>query len=226
MRAEIHTLSWPNADTRMEAAQDSVFAHFQIPLHRHKIRKRHGLWMDEVMRTCDSAVVGFVDNDCIPLNADIVQYAANYVDQHKTFFGIAQASNHIGTHAHVFAAPAFYFIWRQAWFDLGQPSFAETARSDVAEEVSYVAEERGLRYRALYPTNFEAEPAEGVWRLGNYGFYGIGTVFAGSVYHLYQGRMKTNVDRFVARCRDVVNGTFTTDGMYSALQPYPGRIVP
>ncbi len=226
MRAEIHTLSWPNSDPRMDEAQDSVFAHFQIPIRRHKVQVRHGLWMDEVLRSSDSEIVGFVDNDCIPLNPNIVKYTANYVGAHKTFFGIAQASNHIGTRAHIFAAPAFFFIYRQTWFDLGQPTFAETPRSDVAEEVSYVAEEKGLRYRAFYPTHFEAEPVEGVWRLANYGFFGIGTVFAGSIYHLYQGRLKKNGDRFVNTCQKVVDGTFTVEGMHSSLQYYPGKIVP
>jgi hypothetical protein len=223
---ELHTLSWPNADARLETAQDAVFAHFDLPLRRHKRHMRHGVWMDEVMRTAQAPVVGFFDNDCIPLRASAVAEAVAYAATHRTFCGIAQASNHIGTRAHIFAAPAFYVIWRQAWFDLGQPTFAETKRSDVAEEVSYVAEEKGLRYRALYPTAFEAEPTEGVWRLSNYGFFGIGTVFSDAAYHLYQGRKQRNVDLFVRRCRDVIEGTFTTAGMHDALTYYPGRVVP
>lgn len=226
MKAEIYSLSWPNSDVRIEEAQDRVFRHFQIPLVRHKIHMRHGLWMNEVLRKSSADVLGFVDNDCIPLNAEIVHYTMNYVGKFKSFYGIAQASNHIGTRSHIFAAPAFYFIYRQSWFDLGCPTFAETERSDVAEEVSYVAEEKGLRYRAYYPTHFEAEPREGVWRLSNFGFFGIGTVFAGSIYHLYQGRFKENVDRFELCADRVVNGTFSTSGMFSSQEHYEGRIVP
>jgi len=226
MQVQIHSLSWPDSDVRMENAQDLVFQHFGLPLQRHKLKMRHGLWMDEVLRQSKVDVVGFVDNDCIPLNSDIVRYTATYAGQHKTFFGIAQASNHIGTKSHIFAAPAFFFIYRQCWFDLGCPTFAETARSDVAEEVSYVAEEKGLRYRAFYPTHFEAEPVEGVWRLSNYGFFGIGTVFADSIYHLYQGRFKHNVDRFVKCSEQVVNGTFSTSGMFESRLHYNGRIAP
>lgn len=226
MRTELHSLSWPDADPRMEEAQARVFRHFTLPVNRHKRRAHHGPWMDEVLRVTNADVIGFFDNDCIPLRPAVVQQTVRYVLRHKTFFGLAQASNHIGTKAHVFAAPAFFVIPKQVWLDLGSPSFAQTPRSDVAEEVSYIAEEKGLRYRAYFPTHFDAEPTEGVWRLGNYGFYGVGTVFGDAVYHLYEGRKKQNVDLFVRRCEEVVNGTFTTQGMHRSLAHYDGRIVP
>lgn len=226
MRAEIHSLSWPNSDARLFEAQRKVCSHFEIPVQQHQLQMRHGLWMNEVLKASKADVVGFLDNDCVPLNRDIVITTANYVAQHKTFWGIAQASNHIGTKSHIFAAPAFFFIYRQIWFDLGCPTFAETARSDVAEEVSYIAEEKGLRYRAFYPTCFEQEPVEGAWRLSNYGFFGIGTVFGDSIYHLYQGRFQKNVDLFVQRCDEIVAGTFSTSSMFRSLDHYTGRVVP
>lgn len=81
-------------------------------------------------------------------------------------------------------------------------------RSDVAEEVSFRAEKLGIRYRTLYPTCFELDPVEGVWALGSYGFYGIGTVFDNSVYHLFQSRFSQNVELFVRRCDEVIQGAF------------------
>ena len=107
---------------------------------------------------------------------------------------------------------------------MGKPSFVENSRSDVAQEVSYVAEDMMVPYKSLYPTHFEREPVEGVWRLGNYGYYGIGTVFANSVYHLFQGRYQQNADLYKIRCQQIVDGTFTTEGMFSALDLYNGRI--
>lgn len=41
---------------------------------------------------------------------------------------------------------------------MGKPSFLEMGRADVAEEVSYRAEEMGIHYRTLFPTHFEREP--------------------------------------------------------------------
>jgi hypothetical protein len=100
----------------------------------------------------------------------------------------------------------------------------ENSRSDVAEEVSYVAEDYMVPYKALYPTHFECEPIEGVWRLSNYGYYGIGTVFANCVYHLYQGRYKQNADLFKKRCDEIVAGTFSTNDMFNSQDIYIGKI--
>ena len=69
----------------------------------------------------------------------------------------------------------------------------------------------------MYPTHFERSPIEGLWALSNYGYYGIGTHFVGGIYHLYQGRYNTNIELFEKRCQDVIDGTFTTDGMHNSL---------
>ena len=97
----------------------------------------------------------------------------------------------------------------------------------MAEEVSYIAEDFGVRYRCLYPSTFEREPVEGVWPLGNYGYYGVGTTFDNTVYHLYQGRMGNNIQLFVDRCKEIVDGTFDNRFHNSSItMNYKGRIVP
>jgi hypothetical protein len=105
------------------------------------------------------------------------------------------------------------------------PSFSENSRSDVAEEVSYVAEAKGKRYRCLYPTRFDGIPLEGVWRLSNYGFFGIGTLFADKIYHLYQGRFNKNVELFCRRCDQIVEGKFDMSGMHDSLSEFRGNVV-
>jgi hypothetical protein len=228
---EIHTLSWPDNDPKMVAAHKAVTKYLELPVIYTEQKVMHGAWMNHILENSTADVLGFFDSDCVPTNKDIVMYAANYALAHQSFIGIAQASNHIAPKSHIFAAPAFYFIYREAWTRIGKPSFLETfpqgGRSDVAEEVSYRAEERGLRYKALYPTHFEREPVEGAWHLGNYGIYGVGSHFEGGVYHLYQGRFGNNSDLFVQRCADIVEGKFSTDGMISSKDlNYGGRVVP
>lgn len=218
MNYEIHTLAWENADRRMIDAHRSVIDHFRLPVNYHRRTVPHGLWMTRLLERASCDVVGFLDLDCVPLNREIVISSIRQAFEQNSFVGVAQASNHLSNKAHIFAAPAFFFIKVAAWHKLGRPSFAETARSDVAQEVSYIAEERGLRYRALYPQCYEDKAAEGVWRLGNYGFFGIGTVFEGGVYHLYQGRYPSNLARFETRCAEIVAGTFSTAGFHSAQQ--------
>ena len=67
-----------------------------------------------------------------------------------------------------------------------------------------------MKYRALMPTYFEKPSSEGLWPLSNLGYYGIGTVFDNTIYHLYQSRMAENIEMFVKRCDEVINGRFTT----------------
>lgn len=226
MNVEIHTLSWDNNDPRMIEQHQKVFDHFLVPISYTFGNYPHGLWMDAVLRKSKADIVGFIDSDCIIFDRFAIENALDYVVNSGTFIGLAQASNHIKPCSHIFAAPSFFFINRECWNSLGQPSFTENPRSDVAQEVSYVAEERGIRYRALYPIGFDAEPVEGVWRLGNFGLYGIGTQFESGVYHLYQGRYRKNVDLFVERCEEIVRGYIRGPVHLSDNFNYPGRIVP
>ncbi len=47
--------------------------------------------------------------------------------------------------------------------------------------------------------------------LSNLGYYGIGTVFDNSIYHLYQSRMAENIELFVKRCDQVTEDNFTME---------------
>ena len=76
------------------------------------------------------------------------------------------------------------------------------------------------------PTYFEKGSSEGVWPLGSLGYYGIGTVFDNSIYHLYQSRMAENIELFVSRCKQVIDNTFTTEGFHTSTTfNYKGKIV-
>ena len=54
-----------------------------------------------------------------------------------------------------------------------------------------------------------------MWCLGNYGSYGIGSVFADRVFHLYQGRFTDNLKLFVQVCTSIRSGSFITEGYLS-----------
>ena len=227
MKLQINSLHWDNYNPDMLQAHKDVMEHLDIKVNYHQQKLNHGIWMDHVMKTSKADVVGFIEPDCIPITKQIVLDAAKYAYDNKSFVGIAQVANHLGTKSHIYAAPAFYFIHKECWDKMGQPTFRETLRADVAEEVTYRAEELGIRYRTYYPDFFEREPEEGLWPLGSYGYYGVGTVFHNSIYHLYQGRMGNNAELYVQRCKDVINGNFSTVGFYSSKTfNYNGRVVP
>ncbi|MFZ9610088.1 MAG: hypothetical protein ACO294_05230 [Methylococcales bacterium] len=210
MRVDFYSLHWDNVNQDMLKAHKRVMEHFNIPMNYHAVNMNHGNWMQRVINNSNSDVVVILEPDCIPLNKDIFEYI-KYAHRHETFVGIAQVSNHIPPKSHIYAAPAFYAMSKKAYKRLGQPGFTETHRSDTAEEICYIAEDYGVKYRALMPTYFEKPPSEGLWPLSNLGYYGIGTVFDNSIYHLYQSRMAENIEMFIKRCDEVINGTFTTE---------------
>lgn len=216
MKVEFNSLHWNNVNKDMLHAHMKVMDNFGILMnYSNADGVNHGLWMQKVIQNSSSDVVIFFEPDCIPLNKKYLEYI-RYAYKHNTLVGIAQVSNHIPPRSHIYAAPGFYAISRKMYDELGSPSFTETRRSDTAEEISYIAETRGKRYRALLPTAFEKAPAEGVWPLSNIAYYGIGTVFDNSIYHLYQSRMAENIELFVKRCNEVVQGTFSTDTFISS----------
>ena len=76
------------------------------------------------------------------------------------------------------------------------------------------------------PTYFYQEPEEGLWPLSNLGYYGIGTVFDDSIFHLYQSRMAQNIELFVSVCNQVIDSSFSTSNFTkSTTFNYSGNIV-
>jgi hypothetical protein len=226
MKVELHTLYWDNTPVEQIEAHKRVTKEFGLPVNYHQQNVPHGMWMDSVCEQADSDIIGFLDADCVPLSRDAVLNAMSYVKKNNTFLGIAQVSNHIKPKSHIYAAPAFFFLTKSCWREIST-SFSETIRSDVGEEFTYVAESKGKRYRCLYPVTFEREPQEGVWPLGNYGYYGIGTVFDNYCYHLYQGRLQSNLELFIKRCNEIVEGNFDNRFHVSSTAfDFKGRVVP
>jgi hypothetical protein len=216
MTVEIHTLSWPNTNTDMITAHQNVCRHLDLNVNYTFQQIRHGQWINDIMNNSTSDVVGFLDNDCVPTNRKVVDDAIIWAANNKSFVGTAQVSNWRSTKAHIFASPAFFFIWRETWKSMQCPTFLESENADVAENVSHTADIMNIPYKALYPTHHCVPSHEGLWKLHNYGWFGIGTHYEGGVFHLYQGRMEKNVKLFVDRCNDIIAGNFTTEGMNSS----------
>jgi hypothetical protein len=221
MKVSVHSLYFPNINPTVVEYHKKIYEKFEIPvqytvMNRPPIRQipcDHGIWMDEIISKYDSDIFVFVDVDCVPLNRAAFDSGLSYVIQNNSFIGTAQASNHIPPRSHIFASPAFFFISKDCHIRMGSPSFKETQRSDVAQEVSYVAEEKNINYKCWYPTKFDGKPMSGLWKLSNYGIYGIGTLFADKIYHLYESRFNANVDLFKKRCEQILSDNFDSSTM-------------
>lgn len=209
----INTLYWPNTDPDIVKAHSDVMNHFDLPVGYTVHQMPHGMWMDAVMEQSTSDIVCFFDIDCVPTNKEVIDAAVAYVQRTQSFIGISQVSNHIKPCSHIFAAPAFFMIWRETWNKMLKPTFAEQVKCDVGENVSYIAEMMGLKFKTLFPTHYYRQPENERWYLHSYGEYGIGTHFEGGIFHLYQGRHPQNQQLFKEVCASIIDGTFTTDGM-------------
>lgn len=108
VKAEIHSLNWPDAEERIPQQQAAVFQHFQLPIRQHRMRADHSQWMDAVLKNSRADVVLFVDNDCVPLSREAVMEAISWAQRNNSFLGLAQAMNHINNGIHVFAAQRFW----------------------------------------------------------------------------------------------------------------------
>lgn len=216
MKISINTLHWDNVDSRIILSHKKVMKSLAIPVNYNCSNIRHGVWMDIIFENTIADIYVFFDIDCVPINRDAYDESLQYVIDNNTFIGNAQVSNHIEPKTHIFAAPSFFAISRDCYNKLNKPSFCETHRSDVAEEVSHVADSMGVNYRCLYPTKFDkASETDGVWRLGGYGVYGIGTIFEDKFYHLFQSRIRKNVDLFERRCEEIITTGINTEGMHN-----------
>lgn len=225
LKVSINTFYYPGTNIEFVNAHKNVLKHFNIPVNYYEQQIHHAQFMEEVINRSDADVVGFLDIDCVPLTKDAVGDLVRYVVKNKSIAGNVQATNHLYPMSHLFIAPSCFFIWKPLYDAIGKPSFFPTQHTDVAQNVCRIAEEYGVRSKAFYPTHFEDEPEEGVWWLHNYGLYGVGTVFDGKFYHLFQSRFQKNVDLFIKRCSQIVNGTFSTDGMFNSRDfDFSGRI--
>jgi len=213
-----HTLYYPNMSEKMVNSHKKVMAHFEIPVNYTNERVNHGTWLGRVLERSNSDFVCFFDTDCVPITIEGLQNSIKEAINLQTFVGIAQASNHIhGFTHHIFAAPGFLIVKREIYEQFGKPNMMGTPRSDAAQELSHIADEKNIKYGLIYPTHYEHGPKETggkPWNLGNYGVYGIGTTYGNVCYHLYQGRFEHNVTLFEKRCEEIINNEFSTDGMH------------
>ncbi len=180
----IVALYWDNIDPRIVAAQRAVFSHFGYQIDQRECTGvNHGDFLDAYMGELGPDDVALLtDIDCFPLNKEIVERAFAAA-RAGAIFGCAQSTNHIDPDR-IFVAPMFMAISRQTWDQLGRPSFRPDAENDVAQRLNARAREAGVTIEMLYPYGAIVPK----WRLGDIGFYGLGTFYRSGVFHLFESR--------------------------------------
>jgi hypothetical protein len=170
----------------------------------------------EMLRERGHDAIMFLDIDCVPINECAIDYMFKQAYAGK-IIGDAQRSNHIDNDQHVFAAPHNVTFTIDNYDKLGKPSFMPNYRGDVAEELTFRAEESKIDVEIIMPIKFDAPPirmdweknAETFWRLAD-GMpnYGIGTTFGTSeselFWHNYQIFHAGQQERFQNKCKELL----------------------
>lgn len=151
-----------------------------------------------------------LDIDCIPLNQEALEYVFERADQ-GVLIGNVQRSHYIDNNAHLFIGSSCLCLNKEVFEKLGKPNFCPTVRGDIAEEFVYLAEEKNIPIEFFVPHDYEASPhGAKEWALdGKMNPYGIGTTFMRETgeetfYHLFESRHNLHVDKFINKCKSVL----------------------
>lgn len=169
--------------------------------------------MDELFFKRNYETILILDIDCIPLSDYAIDYVFSEAEKGK-IVGNIQRSNHIENNKHVYVAPSCMCISKETYMKLGYPSFDITNRSDIGEEVCYIAEENNVELEMFMPVSYEKLPydQDKPWDLkDDMPKYGIGTTFVNKhgkemYYHLFQSRLNQFSDLFFLKCAKILLG--------------------
>lgn len=214
-----------NISSEVVDAQKKVVSQFNpsgVPHYSVLTQKNPGDTLDALIKILfedkKHDAIMFLDIDCVPLNSDAIDYMFDSA-YGGTLIGDAQRSNHIENGQHVFVAPHNITFTEHLYDTLGRPSFAPTHRGDVAEELTFIAEERKVNVEILLPVRYDAPPIRMHWETDTTPYwaladgmspYGIGTTFATAggyemFWHNYQIFHNGQQERFLAKCKELLN---------------------
>lgn len=179
--------------------QKKVFDYFETPINQFIGEIRHPEFMDYIIEHVDVDFYVFFDIDCIPLKKDILTILIDSIGE-TTMLGIEQQCNSKTNLEHLYAGPACFAISKKFYDEIGKPSFNETDRSDVGEELTFKCELLGKEFKLIEKTHSEDE----IWKLKGGRFFGHGTTYGDNlVYHQFEVRQYN--DKFINKCKEILN---------------------
>jgi hypothetical protein len=158
----------------------------------------HPAALEKCLANCETDVVVFLDIDCIPLNKQALITLEDRASK-GILVGAVQRANHLQNDEHIYVGPSCLAFSRSKYYDLGSPSFHETLRGDVGEELTYRWQESGAPVFFLWPTNVQRP----MWLLNNRQSFGYGTTFGNMFYHAFC--IRENTTYFISKCIEILN---------------------
>lgn len=202
----------------VEKFNPSKVAHYQV-----LSQAPPGYTMDklvDMLKDKGHDAIMFLDIDCVPLNDCAIDYMFQQAYTGKVI-GDAQRSNHIDNGQHIFAAPHNVTFTISDYEKLGKPSFMPNYRGDVAEELTFAAEEGNIPVEIIMPIRFDAPPIRMAWETNTEPFwrladgmphYGVGTTFgiekdgdaSEMFWHNFQISHPGQQQRFIDKCKELL----------------------
>ena len=159
----------------------------------------HAQALGRISRSCSSDLLIFLDIDCIPLSFGAFK-SLELNAMSGSLTGCVQRANHKNNNAHLYIGPFCMAFNRMKYEFLGSPTFEETPRGDIGEELTYAWQERGEPLCFFWPS----EVLQPVWDLRENEKFGFGTTYDGMFYHSFCIRDPRLHQHFIEKCHQVL----------------------
>jgi len=159
----------------------------------------HALGLNDYFRDLRHDAYLILDVDCIPLAPWVMPWLLENALA-GVVVGAAQRANHLDNGGHLYAGPCALAFSRETFERVGRPSFGDTGRGDVGEELTYACEEAGIPVSLLWPTDVTTPR----WTLRPGVPFGLGTTYAGALFHAFEISKRHTVGMFLEKCRHVL----------------------
>lgn len=199
----ISTFIGKNRSLEIHEWHRKVFNHFNLPINYiyipfelgYPYGKAIDYYVNSLLDYIDYFI--FMDVDAIPLKNNSIETIINFIKNKETIWGLSQQSTHIlknGIPNHPYAGFSSCAFSKDLYIKLGKPTFSETPRGDIGEELTWRCEELGYNVCLSYPTEFHELTEEEMFNTGNakHGWVnngiklGMGTTFGnGLCYHSF-----------------------------------------
>ncbi|MDB5231153.1 MAG: hypothetical protein JWN76_1958 [Chitinophagaceae bacterium] len=189
----------PNVPPSVPLYQKKVFDLFDLPLVQEISGKRHPEFMEELLRSTDKEFVLFFDIDAVPLRKEAVFLLLSDLVNGFAMSGALQTASHLNNGKNNYVGPFFMGVQTAFYKSIGSPSLRENADCDVATILTQLAVEKKIPYQYWVPTEIEIKK----WLLYRVGYFGVGCVYNGLVYHSFEIR-NGNHYRFVNKCKSIL----------------------
>jgi len=202
LKATVYSIYMDNVQPDVVAAQRSVVEAF-LPAGWKFVQHKpagysHPAHMHVCLSTNANPLTVFLDIDCVPLSVTALETLADRAS-HGILAGAVQRANHIENGGHIYVGPFCMAFDNKRYVELGSPSFFETPRGDVGEEVTWRWQERRAPVWMLYPSKV----ANPLWTIDEKTKFGLGTEYDGKFYHEFCIRNRTG--EFVNKCGEILN---------------------